>query len=66
MKNVNKIIQLTFGLAMLLFLAACENALEEEVFVDIASNNFFQNIQILKLNLNINFLKKEITSLLHY
>jgi len=46
MKNTNRNLNLFFVpvlLSLVLFITSCEKVLEEEVFVDIASNNFFQN-----------------------
>lgn len=45
MKNINKRINQIVGIAFLLsavLLTQCKDALEEDVFVDIASNNFYQ------------------------
>ena len=47
MKKINRIIDQAFAAILLfsfvLLIPSCEKALEEDVFVDIASNNFFQN-----------------------
>lgn len=46
MKKINNIIALVLPpvlVVLIAFLSSCEEALEEDVFVDIASNNFFQN-----------------------
>lgn len=43
MKRKTKIITSIFTAVLCLISYSCENALEEDVFIDIASNNFFQN-----------------------